>query len=192
MVATFSAIADEPWTDERVLLVRIGFFVIGLGLVGIVAEVLVVLASHRNRHTPAPLLPQANTASDEDVQQARTRLAELEEKEANEQRRMFGSAMADRAQYVRGMRTDYEKAAETFHGRQGPPEAWARVTAWNDETSRLLRRDLPDEPRFADEFDKPVDPMAIADAEWRVNIATYIETKASRLERIARELQEMY
>lgn len=191
LVATYSAIGGEAWTDERILLVRLGFMVIGLGLIGILSELVLVLASLRRSGTHPTSPTETASASTEGLEQARVRLAELEAKEANEQRRMFGSAMADRAQYVRGMRTDYEKPSDSLHGRQGPPEAWARVTAWADETSRLLRRDLPDEPSYAIEFDKPIDPMATADADWRVNIATFIETKATRLESIARELQGM-
>jgi hypothetical protein len=192
LISAHVALPGQAWTSDEEWWFRFGLALIFFAVAGIVGELaLVVWTFRRPAATPPDKTEAAAVPAREspELASARQRLAELETKDRIEQRRMFGSALQDRANYVRGMRTDYERPAETFHGRQGQADAWARVIEWNDETSRLLNRGLPDESALADDFDRPIDPTVTPTDDWRVAISTYIETKAKRLERIARVLQ---
>jgi hypothetical protein len=189
LVIANAPIGAESWTDQRTLLIRFGVLVISLGIVGLVAEVVVVLASLRGDPPPAPQA-QATVAlpDNEELTRAKARVEELEAQDDAEQRRMFGSALADQVARAREIRADYAGPSETFHGRQDASDAWARALGWNDDITRMIRLGVPDGPELAAEFNEPIEPMATTDADWRTNIATYMETKAQRLHKIAQRL----
>jgi hypothetical protein len=176
------------WTTNQEFWFRIALLLSGLAVGGVVAEIALVLWSFRRKPAlaaaaeaaPRPIDPQSP-----EVTAARSRLAELEAKEDREQRRGRASAYRDRANHARGIRSDHEKPSETHFGRLGAAHSWARANGWNSETAWLLQRDEPDHPEYFDYFERPMDPLATADPDWRTNLATYLETKATRLEWIA-------
>lgn len=183
-------VGTEQWTDERAFFVRLGWIVIGLGIAGLVGELLVVLASFRRTPTiSAPVAALDRTEDSEELIQARARVAELEAQDALEQKRMLGSALQNRATYTRGMRSDFEVPKDSFVGRLPAPDVWARVMAFDHETAELLRRDTSDEPDLLRAYNEPIESIAVSDQDWRTNVATFLETKATRLEKIARRLQ---
>jgi hypothetical protein len=180
-----------PWTDQQTALVRLGAIAIVCGAAGLALELFLVLQSLRTRpeNSITAVAKPADSDDPAEIALLRARLAALDAEKAAEQRRMLASALRDMANESESMRSDHETGSDAFLSRWGSARSWATADQWDTKVKRVLARDTADDPTLLRDFAATIDPMALSDPDWRVNLVRFLAIKTTRLRDIADRLE---
>lgn len=187
MVVLNAPIGSEQWTDERLFLVRLGWVVVALGIAGLVAEVMLVIASLRRTTSSVPSVTAPSAQPDpaqesDEVRQMREQLGELQRKETREQRIGTASALEEMAREAEGMRSDLNAGRNVAAG-------WGFADSWNTKVHRVLARDTAYDPTLLEAFDAEVPALAQGEGDARANLEHYVVIKGQRLFDIATRIR---
>lgn len=133
-------------------------------------------------------IPEATPTPTSDERDAL--LTELQREKARDQRHRLASALRDMADETEGMRSDVETSTGMARGNNSAT-TWALADQWDTKVRRVLARDAAEDPTLLRDFAAPVEPMAVSDPEWRVNLARFLAIKTTRLRDVADRLDMM-
>lgn len=173
LIAGNAPLPAIAWSTDQQSWFRVGLALVGLGLVGIVTEVVIVMwrvrrdpipqvAPHPPSSTPAPELssPEIEAMRDELAARQRT------------ERRQRQSAL--RTEAFR-LRDEYANLPPTQATPEREMQAWADA----ENFDRNARTALTAEELA--EYDRHVDSAMLSNPEWHRNVAMYFQIKAQRI-----------